>query len=572
MIIFSLAIVFAGAMDYFSKNAKAVNLNVKISVNDQKPWIETFNWENFLPGESKRMNLIIKNIGTDPAKVWKRINNLTAEENGVVEPEGAWYDENGINRAVGKNDADSVIDYDMKIGSKTIVNGEAGAVLQNVKGAYMFLGELASGAEMTVEEGYYLKSDTGNWMQSDKMTFDIEILALSLDAPVPSERSTLFMENKKVLSNWSPIDSDGKMGILRYDPVAPAFNFDFLGTGLAPNKEYCLIYYADPYPGNNPGALIGSGNSNIQGILALSGSNDLGMDLPSSPDANLAKGAKIWLLPCANYNKITHAVIWGPNENDWYFERAPEYIRYTRGTLPPPIETKTIRIDALGGDILNQYGYNIDYSNADVSFSYDTPAAGKLRGEISATGLKPYATYQVKFGGKPVCQFGGAGNDLANEYIGYKGRWTCVSGATCTGGAAARNRSDAQYAANKAKLDGDPTKECIASYLVWDFFTADASGSADKAVESASSFHALFANGGVCNSTDNSHLSYLDPAHPSVLFALPADVEGQLERGTCKGMILNAGDYDLKISLTEESFHQGNWATVLVQDISFAIE
>ena len=81
----------------------------------------------------------------------------------------------------------------------------------------------------------------------------------------------------------------------------------------------------------------------------------------------------------------------------------------------------------------------------------------------------------------------------------------------------------------------------------------------------------MFANGGVCNSTDNSHSGYLDPVHPAVLFAFPADVGGQIERGVCGRLILNAGDYDLKISLTEESFHQGNWATVLEKDINFTI-
>jgi hypothetical protein len=271
---------------------------------------------------------------------------------------------------------------------------------------------------MSVEEGYILKSDTGNWMQSDKMSFDMEILALSLDAPTPN--------------------------------------------------------------------------------------------------------------------------------------------------------ATTIYINELGADVANQYAYNIDYTKADVSFAYDTPATGKLRGTISATGLKPFATYQVKFEGKPICQYGASGNDLANEYIGFEGRWTCTSGATCTGNAAARNRSDAQYSA-LSPLRGNGS-ECITSYLVWGFFTADSNGNAVKTIETVSSYHVLFANGGVCGSTDNLHLSYLDPVHPTVLFAAASDVEGQIERGFCGGLTLNPGNYDLKIVLTEESFHQGNWATVLGKDISFSIQ
>lgn len=185
-IIISIAtLIVAWTFDYFSNKAKAVDIPISISINDQHPWSQSFNWDNFLPGDSKKINLVIKNTGTDPAKIWKKIRNLTIEENGITEPEGVWYDEHGIDRSVGKNDMDSAIVYGLKVGSNFIINPEANIYLNEVKNAYMYLEQLAPGAEMTVEEGYYLKYDAGNWMQSDKMSFDMEILALSLDAPDP---------------------------------------------------------------------------------------------------------------------------------------------------------------------------------------------------------------------------------------------------------------------------------------------------------------------------------------------------------------------------------------------------
>ncbi len=409
IIISFAAFIFLGVYSYFPRNAEADEVHIKISVNDQKPWSETFYWDNFLPGDSKKINLAIKNTGTDPARIWKRINNLTTEENGITNPEGEWYDANNVDRGIGKNDMDSAIIYDLRVDGNIIINKETNISLSDMGNGYKYLGELASGAEMTAEEEYYLKSDAENWLQSDKMIFDTEILALSLDAPVP--------------------------------------------------------------------------------------------------------------------------------------------------------ETRTININELGGDIASQYGYQFDYSGAAVNFTYDTPATEKLRGVINATGLKPYATYQVKFEGKPVCQFGAAGNDLANENIGYKGRWwdrTINS-----------NVNDTYYEANSIYKGGT---HCITGYLVWDFFTVNADGNASKIIETTNSYHVLFANGGVCGSTDNSHLSYLDSAHPSVLFAAAGDVGGQLERGACGGLVLNSGDYDLRIVLTEESFHQGSWATVLGKDIGFRIE
>ncbi|MCU0653506.1 MAG: hypothetical protein MUD10_04565, partial [Candidatus Pacebacteria bacterium] len=222
---------------------------------------------------------------------------------------------------------------------------------------------------------------------------------------------------------------------------------------------------------------------------------------------------------------------------------------------------QTIRIDQLGGDINNQFGYNHDYSAARVDFNYDSPAAGKLSGKITAAVLKPYATYQLKFEGKPSCQYGTGGNDLANEYIGYRGRWWDRT--------INANVNDAQYAANSVYKGGT---HCIVGYLVWDHFTADAAGVAVKDVQTLSSYHVLWCSGGACGAASNTKLANLDASHPALKFCAPEDVNGQLERGGCGNLVLESGNYDLKMILTEESFHNGNWASVLQKDISFTIE
>ena len=203
-----------------------------------------------------------------------------------------------------------------------------------------------------------------------------------------------------------------------------------------------------------------------------------------------------------------------------------------------------------------------------MSFTYDTPSIGRLRGTIIATGLKPYCTYQVKLVGIPTCQDPINGDDLANEYIGYKGRWTCTdcscSGADC-------NRNDAEYEAY-SHFRGDGS-QCIAGYLVFDYFTADSSGNANKFIESETSYHVFWSGGGICNTNVNTYLAYIDPAHPTVLFS-PADkVNGEPEpsRGGCNGLSFDSDIYSCKIALTEESFHQGNWATVLEGEIDFEI-
>lgn len=113
--------------------------------------------------------------------------------------------------------------------------------------------------------------------------------------------------------DWNVINADTTFGWLWYTPVGKKFGFNFDGYGLQATTAYSLIYYADPYPGNNPGALIAAGTTAADGSLSLSGLVDLGMNLPSLPDANYPTGAKIWLVPSSDYNAATHAfTAWNP--------------------------------------------------------------------------------------------------------------------------------------------------------------------------------------------------------------------------------------------------------------------
>lgn len=386
---------------------------IDISVNDQNPWSETFTWNDAKPGKEKEIVLQVKNVGENPAKIWKIIKNVAVEENGIIEPEQDWY--NKYNSGNPKNDIDFAMLYSMEVDGNVVIDEADGKTVGDIKDSYMYLGTLDQDATMTVKQTYHFKDNAENWAQSDKMTFDMEILATQLSVSDPIADST----------------------------PTPA-----------------MIYINEP-----------------------------------------------------------------------------------------------------GGDINNQYGYWHNYLIANVSFTYYTPASGRLCGVITAGGLKPYATYQVKFEGKPNCLYGLSGNDLANEYIGYKGRWWDNTTNS--------NVNDAYYAANSIYKGGT---HCITGYLVWDFFTADASGNASKILETANSYHVLWAGGGSCNTNLNNYLAYLDPAHPAVLFSPSDKVDGEIERGVCGGMTLNVGGYDLRMVLTEESFHQGNWATVLGKDISFTIE
>lgn len=129
-------------------------------------------------------------------------------------------------------------------------------------------------------------------------------------------------------SNWDVID--GAWGKLKYNVEGSTFDYVFNGHGLDPEKDYSLIYYADPWPGNNTGALIANGTPNEGGNLHLMGSAIIG-DLPNPADANYldvdgidntgdeGEGAKIWLVPSSDYDAENSKMVdWNPT--DYLFE------------------------------------------------------------------------------------------------------------------------------------------------------------------------------------------------------------------------------------------------------------
>ena len=140
----------------------------------------------------------------------------------------------------------------------------------------------------------------------------------------------LYLYEKNVLGDWSIVEG-GAWGKMKYNLSAPTFDFVFNGHNLNPDTDYSLIYYADGWPGNHPGALLASGTSNDGGDIHLAGPNELNIDLPDPADANYPGGAKIWLVLSSNYNAATNSLTaWNPTQ--WLFES--ELINYDDTDVP----------------------------------------------------------------------------------------------------------------------------------------------------------------------------------------------------------------------------------------------
>jgi len=199
---------------------------------------------------------------------------------------------------------------------QTIFKDEDNVKVGSIDGQKIFLGMIPAGGTMEVTQSYHLIPTTGNWAQADTMTFDIEIYAEQLTGHVR-------LENKSGDPDWKILGGVGGDSIkadLTYNLSGPTFDYSLTGTVTKSSTGYSLIYYADPWPGNNLGALIGTGTSDGSGDIIMSGSTELNMDLPVWPsDQNYPEGAKIWLVPSDDYDTDSKSMTgWSPA--DYLFE------------------------------------------------------------------------------------------------------------------------------------------------------------------------------------------------------------------------------------------------------------
>ena len=343
---------------------------IDISVDGENPWINS--WTNFLdkPCQVSYMTFVIENVGENPANVWKRLTNIvngpgendtyecTVDTNTVLvssEPECEEGTDNYTHSYVERDTLSAFMVYDMAIckipvGEEessycpfvtgdtdypdenkkpdlsvtdrwTVLVDENNQIrVDNVVDTWIKLnGALEPGEKLVVSQSYHLMAwdDSGeimitNWAQGDTMTFDVELEARQLTAPKPgvSEGGTAtinIVEKDTTDDDWTIIEN-GNGGTLTYGVEGKEFVYDLNLDGLTESTNYCLIYYADGYPGNGPahtsGRLIynyplGAG---VTTINDMGRSVELNTDLPNTDDLNFAFGAKLWLVLCDDYS------------------------------------------------------------------------------------------------------------------------------------------------------------------------------------------------------------------------------------------------------------------------------
>ena len=306
---------------------------IDITIGPAQKWSQGWTIDDMKPCETGYITFNIYNPGNNPVNVWKKIIVTGTIDEPINEPEcvyggGVWDSDTkncGTGGYIPKSNLHTYMNYDLSVEVpgvagegqgwwQTIYKDEDNVRVSSINNKRIFLGMIPAGKKMIVTQSYHLIPETGNWAQADTMNFDIEIYAEQLTG-------SLVLENKTGDPDWKIIDDDYQ-GTLNYNLTGPTFNYSFTGKAPQSNTDYCLVYYADPWAGNNPGALIGCGQTDTNGDINLSGSPNLGIDLPDSADANFPQGAKIWLVTSSDYNSNnkTTGPMTGWTPADYLFE------------------------------------------------------------------------------------------------------------------------------------------------------------------------------------------------------------------------------------------------------------
>ena len=245
-----------------------------------------------------------------------------------------------------------------KVSKKYLMFGVLGlfAVALVSAGLLQYYGEISTNIQVKQPIGFFVEGDGTNHVGesvSDSVACDSGQSCLSTktykitndaDYPIDVKLVTtgntgaidtnyvgkLLLEDKSGSPDWNIIVNERKADLV-YTVVGNEFGYSLDAEGLTPETSYSLIYYADKpdkfvnWGGNNPGAMIVIANSDELGNLVVEGNVELGMNLPSDPDANIdeydysgvpdnylhAHGAKIWLVP-SGYLPLTY-----PNDGSW---------------------------------------------------------------------------------------------------------------------------------------------------------------------------------------------------------------------------------------------------------------
>jgi predicted ribosomally synthesized peptide with SipW-like signal peptide len=342
------AIVATATTAYFSDTETSTGNTftagtIDISVDNQNPWEESnpYTLGDLKPGESDNINLTVRNVGTNPVKVSKKLTGMAGDggtniyDCALVNSNCIAYDassepecvaECGLNTATPTNNIETQVLYSLDVevynsqdctGDKawwqTIYTDEDN--LASIYTDYVKLGTIPVSGCMKVNQTYKLNPLADNQFQGDRLTFNMELKGEQLAQGEEGE-DTVTLENKGGAPDWAINSTDGINGVLEYKTTGDTFDFDF-SANTASNQAYTLIYVGGD--GNYPAG------SSIKLGEATASSNHL--SFTGNIDTGSIVDGKVWLIPSSDYDSGNTIMTGWHNDQNLY---ETSQINYTK--------------------------------------------------------------------------------------------------------------------------------------------------------------------------------------------------------------------------------------------------
>ncbi len=246
------ALAIGGTIAYFSDTEQSTGNTftagtIDIAVDTGNPWESTgeYIFDDMKPGgHTETISFTVKNVGTNPANIWKRIKITAREDNLSTEPEcdaigGSWTG-SACTGGTQKNDIDKVIHYDMTAGGTTVIDKNWGIMMSDVDDIWVPIATLQPNEEQVITQNYQMDASAGNEYQGDKLTFDMTLYAEQYMGTGPAHTTRgVVLENKSGDPHWTPI-IDGTWGILTWDGSG---NYTLKAWGLNNGFTYRIAYW-----------------------------------------------------------------------------------------------------------------------------------------------------------------------------------------------------------------------------------------------------------------------------------------------------------------------------------------
>jgi len=315
--LFTIAIVAAVAVGatqaLFSDTEESIGNTfttgtIDIAVDNENPWESEYGWQltDMKPSYTGYLNFEIKNVGTNPANVWKTLTGFdyieTGDQISLQEPEctaeGGTWDTGVCNSNVSVFDIDSKMNYDLRVELytsdgvdpvwwETIYMDSDGYRMSSLKNKKMYLGMIPVNWRMKVIQSYHMVDGAGNEYQGDGMEFNIKLYAEQLNHSVRLVNKLL--SNTDVSHHvWNNNYAD-----FSYKIMDSKLNWE-LATTNVPNGEYTLLVWED----SDPTAPVWDWNQRSDAVVLaqLTVGGDFTHSGTYDPTDDI-KNAKVWLVP-----------------------------------------------------------------------------------------------------------------------------------------------------------------------------------------------------------------------------------------------------------------------------------